>query len=278
MAAALCDSSACVQFPEYPKIECDYVSYLSSAKQDVSLDMQKASSYLAQEIQKAREHIKSSLDKQKNLIRALDTSRIDELEKTVNSLITRISELEVQLGKMRELDQMVLDRTAPAAKPAGDGGEEGGLFDSDDEEDPEAERIRAERLAEYEAKKATKPAVVAKSNIIFDVKPWGDDTDLVEMERLVRSIQADGLIWGSSKLVPVGYGIKKLQISCVVEDDKVGTDFLEEAMTEFEDYVQSVDVVAFNKGNSVVGDGVSSAKGPEFQDITGQTKRTTTES
>ncbi|TGZ63815.1 hypothetical protein CRM22_006699 [Opisthorchis felineus] len=274
MAAALCDSSACVQFPEYPKIECDYVSYLSSAKQDVSLDMQKASSYLAQEIQKAREHIKSSLDKsprgkpylqfetklqtealrvenlvaaQKNLIRALDTSRIDELEKTVNSLITRISELEVQLGKMRELDQMVLDRTAPAAKPAGDGGEEGGLFDSDDEEDPEAERIRAERLAEYEAKKATKPAVVAKSNIIFDVKPWGDDTDLVEMERLVRSIQADGLIWGSSKLVPVGYGIKKLQISCVVEDDKVGTDFLEEAMTEFEDYVQSVDVVAFNK-------------------------------
>lgn len=25
----------------------------------------------------------------------------------------------------------------------------------------------------------------------------------------------------SAKLVPVGYGIKKLQISCVVEDDKV---------------------------------------------------------
>lgn len=25
----------------------------------------------------------------------------------------------------------------------------------------------------------------------------------------------------SAKLVPVGYGIKKLQIGCVVEDDKV---------------------------------------------------------
>ncbi len=35
--------------------------------------------------------------------------------------------------------------------------------------------------------------------------------------------------------------------SCVVEDDKVGTDFLEEAITAFEDYVQSVDVAAFNK-------------------------------
>ncbi len=39
------------------------------------------------------------------------------------------------------------------------------------------------------------------------------------------------------KLVPVAYGIKKLQICCVVEDDKVGTDFLEESILEFEDYV-----------------------------------------
>ena len=36
-------------------------------------------------------------------------------------------------------------------------------------------------------------------------------------------------------------------ISCVVEDDKIGTDFLEESITAFEDYVQSVDVAAFNK-------------------------------
>ena len=47
--------------------------------------------------------------------------------------------------------------------------------------------------------------------------------------------------------MPVAYGIKKLQISCVVEDDKIGTDWLEEQLTGFEDYVQSVDIVAFNK-------------------------------
>lgn len=53
----------------------------------------------------------------------------------------------------------------------------------------------------------------------------------------MRSIQTDGLLWGTSKLVPVGYGIKKLQITCVVEDDKVGTDLLEEEITKFEDFV-----------------------------------------
>ncbi|CAG8703580.1 8520_t:CDS:2, partial [Rhizophagus irregularis] len=92
-----------------------------------------------------------------------------------------------------------------------------------------------------------KPKVIAKSMVILDVKPWDDTTDLAEMEKFVRSIELDGLVWGASKLVPVGYGINKLQISCVVEDDKVGVDDLEERITGFEEHVQSVDVAAFNK-------------------------------
>ncbi|CAB4408943.1 unnamed protein product [Rhizophagus irregularis] len=122
------------------------------------------------------------------------------------------------------------------------------LFGSDDEEeDEEAERQKAERLAEYRRKKEAKPKVIAKSMVILDVKPWDDTTDLAEMEKFVRSIELDGLVWGASKLVPVGYGINKLQISCVVEDDKVGVDDLEERITGFEEHVQSVDVAAFNK-------------------------------
>ncbi|XP_074857732.1 elongation factor 1-beta isoform X1 [Carettochelys insculpta] len=122
------------------------------------------------------------------------------------------------------------------------------LFGSDDEEESEeSKRLREERLAQYESKKSKKPALIAKSSILLDVKPWDDETDMVKLEECVRSIQADGLVWGSSKLVPVGYGIKKLQIQCVVEDDKVGTDMLEERITAFEDYVQSMDVAAFNK-------------------------------
>uniref|UniRef100_A0A2K6LG49 Elongation factor 1-beta n=1 Tax=Rhinopithecus bieti TaxID=61621 RepID=A0A2K6LG49_RHIBE len=95
-------------------------------------------------------------------------------------------------------------------------------------------------------KKPKKPALVSKSTILRDVKPWDDEADMAKLES-VRSIQADGLVWDSSKLVPVGYGIKKLQIQCVAEDDKVGTDMLEEQITAFEDYVQSMDVAAFSK-------------------------------
>nr|XP_060631960.1 elongation factor 1-delta isoform X3 [Anolis sagrei ordinatus] len=121
------------------------------------------------------------------------------------------------------------------------------LFGSDEEEDQEAARIREERLKQYAEKKSKKPGLIAKSSILLDVKPWDDETDMAKMEECVRSVQMDGLVWGASKLVPVGYGIKKLQIQCVVEDDKVGTDILEEEITKFEDYVQSVDIAAFNK-------------------------------
>lgn len=66
---------------------------------------------------------------------------------------------------------------------------------------------------------------------------WDDETDMAQLEACVRSVQLDGLTWGGSKLVPVGYGIHKLQIQCVVEDDKVGTDLLEEEITKFEEHV-----------------------------------------
>lgn len=135
--------------------------------------------------------------------------------------------------------------SAPAAKEDDD--DDIDLFGSDEEEDADAARLKEERLAQYAAKKSKKPALIAKSSILLDVKPWDDETDMSKLEECVRSIQMDGLIWGQSKLVPVGYGIKKLQIGCVVEDDKVGTDILEEHISAFEDFVQSMDVAAFNK-------------------------------
>lgn len=43
------------------------------------------------------------------------------------------------------------------------------------------------------------PALIAKSNIILDVKPWDDETDMRDIEAKVRSIEADGLVWGACK-------------------------------------------------------------------------------
>jgi len=141
------------------------------------------------------------------------------------------------------------EETKPAAseekKPAA--GDDFDLFDSDEEESDEQKRIKEERLAAYAAKKAKKPGVIAKSSVILDIKPWDDETDLDEVEKLVKSIEMEGLVWGAAKKLPLGYGIHKLQIVTCVEDEKVSVDDLIEKITEFEDHVQSVDIAAFNK-------------------------------
>ena len=67
------------------------------------------------------------------------------------------------------------------------------------------------------------------------------------LESSVRAIEKDGLVWGASKLVPVGFGIRKLQINLVVEDEKVSTSDLEDEIQALEDYVQSTDIVAMQK-------------------------------
>ena len=67
------------------------------------------------------------------------------------------------------------------------------------------------------------------------------------LEAAVRSIEKDGLVWGASTLIPVGFGIKKLQINLVVEDEKVSLDELQDEIAEFEDYVQSSDIAAMQK-------------------------------
>ncbi|KAI6118172.1 hypothetical protein F5141DRAFT_605164 [Pisolithus sp. B1] len=121
------------------------------------------------------------------------------------------------------------------------------LFGSDDEESAEAERIKAERVAAYNARKANKPKAVAKSVVTLEVKPWDDETDMKALEDAVRSISMEGLVWGASKLVPIGYGIRKLQITLVVEDELVSLDELQEKISEFDDYVQSTDVAAMQK-------------------------------
>ncbi|KAI9244546.1 hypothetical protein BY458DRAFT_485441 [Sporodiniella umbellata] len=121
------------------------------------------------------------------------------------------------------------------------------LFGSDEEEDAEAERIKAQRVAEYNARKANKPKTIAKTTITLEIKPWDDETDMDALTAAVRAIAMDGLLWGGSQFVPIGYGIRKLQINCVVEDDKVLLDDLTEQITDLEDFVQSVDIAAMQK-------------------------------
>jgi len=235
---------------------------------------QKGSCTLAVEIAQVRHDIQKALDNKP--VHVADVGgcgdsavykRLDYLEKENKELRTIVNELRTVVLSIqasitgtaagsvcvpsKHQEPTVPQTPAPVAAPqkpapaAEDDDDDCDLFGSDDEE---AKALKEKRLKEYADKKGKKPALIAKSNVVLDVKPWDDETDMVEMEKRVRSIVQDGLLWGASKFVPVGYGIKKLSITCVVEDEKVSIEELSEKITdENDDLVQSVDVAAFNK-------------------------------
>jgi len=187
----------------------------------------------------------------------LENAELKSVTNDLKNMVTKLSSRVEQLEKSTTSAPAAAPAAAPApvkaAPPAKkeekeeEEDDDFDMFGSDEEEDEEAEKIKQERLAAYAAKKSKKPALIAKSSVLLDVKPWDDETDMKEMENLVRTIEMDGLLWGQAVLKPIGYGINKLVINCVVEDDKISIEELSEKIEAFEDYVQSVDVAAFNK-------------------------------
>merc|ERR1712072_102613 len=95
--------------------------------------------------------------------------------------------------------------TGAAAAASNDDDDDVDLFGSEDEEETEKKRITEERLKAYAEKKSKKPALIAKTSVLFDVKPWDDETDMDEMLKNCKTIEMDGLLWGASKLVPIGW-------------------------------------------------------------------------
>ena len=113
---------------------------------------------------------------------------------------------------------------------------------------PKKEMSMKEKAKASAAKKKVKAPVIAKSSVMFEVKPLDDTTDLDVVYKRIRDIKLDGLIWGEDmKKVPVAFGIFKLIVVCVVEDEKVSVDDVQEKIEAFEDAVQSVEIAAFNK-------------------------------
>ncbi|KAH7653917.1 elongation factor 1-beta protein [Dioscorea alata] len=136
----------------------------------------------------------------------------------------------------------ITDKKAPAVDDDDD--DDVDLFGEETEEETKAAAERAAAIKSSGKKES------GKSSVLLDVKPWDDETDMKKLEEAVRSVKMEGLLWGASRLIPVGYGIKKLQIMMTIVDDLVSVDSLIEEHLTVEpanEYIQSCDIVAFNK-------------------------------
>lgn len=167
----------------------------------------------------------------------------------------------------------------------------GGLLDSDADSDSEEIDLAAIKAKAAAAAAAAKNKGKGKrrrpperSEIIMDVKPFDDQTDLESLAKKIKNTHLEDLRdkeypgpnedgdtwafleeeaqkvderitlatahkWGENHhLEEMAYGIKKLRLQCVVQNELVGSDLLVSLITEtWPDEVQSVDIAAFQK-------------------------------
>ncbi|GAB2245127.1 hypothetical protein Droror1_Dr00000620 [Drosera rotundifolia] len=130
-------------------------------------------------------------------------------------------------GKWYELVQSSLAARSMSDAPTGGDDDDLDVFGDETEEEKKAAEEREPAKISSSKKKQS-----GKSFVLLDVKPWDDETDMKKREEAVRRIQMEGLLWGAAKLVPIGYGIKKLQIMMTIVDDLVSVDtIIEERLT-----------------------------------------------
>lgn len=136
----------------------------------------------------------------------------------------------------------------------------------------EAQKLLDEKKKKDEEAKKAKKKETAKSYIRYEVKVNDSATNLDQLaDRIRKETAQDGLKWEAEHIKqPFAFGVEKLIISCVIEDDKVDTEELEnkirtigvgevpkepkaegeegeEEEEEPEGLVQSVDILLFQK-------------------------------
>ena len=117
------------------------------------------------------------------------------------------------------------------------------------EETEEEKKAKEEMKQKNKGKKKEKKKPVDKSHVILEIKGWEKDQDLEALaKKIISTIKKDGLQWNTGfKLEEVAFGIKKLVIAFLAEDDKCSVQEITDELESWENDIQSVEVVSFNK-------------------------------
>lgn len=84
---------------------------------------------------------------------------------------------------------------------------------------------------------------------MLNFKVFEEEQDLDVLAKKILEENIDGLVWRKEySKKPVAYGMNKLEMGCIIEDEKVGTDDLfDKFQTKWEEEIQSIDIVTFQK-------------------------------
>eukprot|EP01086_Lenisia_limosa_P000107 TRINITY_DN1020_c0_g2_i1.p1 TRINITY_DN1020_c0_g2~~TRINITY_DN1020_c0_g2_i1.p1 ORF type:complete len:160 (-),score=50.67 TRINITY_DN1020_c0_g2_i1:146-625(-) len=135
----------------------------------------------------------------------INGNTISEEDVKVFNSFTSAPEFPHLMRWFRHLKSMTAEELS--ATTAADEDDDIDLFGDDDDEEETRAMLAKKKKEEEEKKAAAKP--LGKTAVIYEVKPWGEDTNLIALESKIRNIQMEGLEWQIAKFVDIAYGVKK---------------------------------------------------------------------
>ena len=85
------------------------------------------------------------------------------------------------------------------------------------------------------------------SFVLLEIKVWDSEQDLDALAKKIQNIEKEGLVWKKEyKLKEIIFGIQKILMGLIVNDDIISIDEIIDEIQSWEDEVQSLEM-AFNK-------------------------------
>lgn len=89
--------------------------------------------------------------------------------------------------------------------------------------------------------------VSSLSQVLFSIRPWHHEQEMVELIALVLGIQMEGVLWGATTTENVGYGVRELLVTAVLDENLVSIDNVLAELVALDEFISQVSIRLWNK-------------------------------
>lgn len=85
------------------------------------------------------------------------------------------------------------------------------------------------------------------SQVVFAIRPWDHEQEMSQLMVTILGLNLDGVTWGATTTENVGYEIRDLILTAVIDEGRISIDNIIEAFIDLDDIISRVDVRLWNK-------------------------------
>lgn len=86
-----------------------------------------------------------------------------------------------------------------------------------------------------------------RSQVLFAIRPWTHEQDMSEITEMISSMKTEGITLGASTIVDVGYEVKELLQTMLIDEDLISVEQLLDDFISATDLISQVSIRLWNR-------------------------------